>query len=102
MSYSIKSIPVIQRGVAKPELKGDYDGVKTSTEVLQKGHKKGDDWREFPVNTIYERDIKIPVRDGAILYGDIFRPADVKEKVPVLLAWGPFGKRGVGTALKRL
>jgi len=33
---------------------------------------------------IVEKDVKIPMRDGTILYADIFRP-DTTEKVPVIL-----------------
>jgi len=38
-----------------------------------------------------ERDVAVPMRDGAKLYIDLFRPADEKP-APVLLAWGPYGK----------
>jgi len=33
---------------------------------------------------IVEKDVKIPLRDGTVLYADIFRP-DTTEKVPVIL-----------------
>jgi predicted acyl esterase len=38
---------------------------------------------------IVERDIRIPVRDGTILVGDLFRPADA-GKFPVILGCHPY------------
>lgn len=38
-----------------------------------------------------QRDVPVPLRDGARIYADIFRPAD-ETPVPALLAWGPYGK----------
>jgi putative CocE/NonD family hydrolase len=36
------------------------------------------------VKLIVEKDVKIPLRDGTILYGDIFRP-DTREKCPAIM-----------------
>lgn len=36
------------------------------------------------VKLIVEKDVKIPLRDGTILYADIFRP-DTAEKCPVIM-----------------
>ena len=46
------------------------------------------DWR-----MIVEKDVKIPMRDGTVLYGDIFRPDFGKgstEKFPVIFTIGPY------------
>jgi hypothetical protein len=40
---------------------------------------------------IVEKDVKIPMRDGSILYGDIFRP-DTSDKVPVIFNIGVYQK----------
>ena len=42
-----------------------------------------------------EQDVGVPMRDGAILYADIFRPADSgpDNPVPAILAWSNYGKR---------
>ena len=40
---------------------------------------------------LIERDLSVPMRDGVKLYVDVFRPAG-GEQVPVLIAWGPYGK----------
>jgi predicted acyl esterase len=44
---------------------------------------------------IVEKDVKIPMRDGTVLYGDIFRPDFGKgstEKFPVIFTIGPYMK----------
>ena len=45
---------------------------------------------------VIEKDVKIPVRDGAVLYGDIFRPEVVggggSERFPVIMTIGPYMK----------
>ncbi len=41
---------------------------------------------------IVEKDVKIPMRDGSILYGDIFRPDTGGEQVPVIMNTGPYQK----------
>jgi len=40
---------------------------------------------------IIEKDVQIPLRDGTILYADVFRP-NFREKVPVILNTGPYQK----------
>lgn len=42
---------------------------------------------------ICEQDVAVPMRDGVVLYADIFRPADGSVKVPAVLAWSNYGKR---------
>ena len=41
---------------------------------------------------ICERDIAVAMRDGTTIYVDIYRPK-TDEKIPVIVSWGPFGKR---------
>lgn len=73
----------------------DYDGFKPGTTTLKAGYKQDPSRRAFGVDTIYERDVGITVRDGAILYADIFRPA-AGDEVPAILPWSPYGKSGTG------
>ena len=40
---------------------------------------------------LMERNTGIPMRDGAVLRGDVFRPKD-DGKFPVLMTFGPYGK----------
>ena len=41
---------------------------------------------------IVEKDVQIPMRDGTLLYADIFRPDDDASKVPVIFNIGPYQK----------
>lgn len=40
---------------------------------------------------IFERDIAIPLRDGAIVHANLYRPAD-GGRAPVIMTMGPYGK----------
>lgn len=42
---------------------------------------------------IIEYDAAVRMRDGVEIYADIFRP-EAAETVPVIVAWGPYGKHG--------
>jgi predicted acyl esterase len=45
-----------------------------------------------PGITCYQ-DVPTQLRDGVRIYSDIYRPSNTVEKVPVIVVWGPFGKR---------
>ena len=40
---------------------------------------------------VIEYDVAVPMRDGIEIYADLFRP-EAREPVPVIVAWGPYGK----------
>jgi predicted acyl esterase len=42
---------------------------------------------------LIERDVAVRMRDGVIIYVDVFRPADGRAAAP-LIGWGPYGKHG--------
>lgn len=44
-----------------------------------------------PAPLIFERDVQIPMRDGVVLRGNLYRPAD-GTAAPVLMNFGPYGK----------
>jgi predicted acyl esterase len=84
------------REISSPEAPDSfYAGFNPSIQTLLKGHKRHPRSRPFPVATIYERDVQIPMRDGSILRADIFRPEDTGS-VPAILPWSPYGKSGTG------
>ena len=41
---------------------------------------------------IVEKDVRIPLRDGTLLYGDVFRPDGGEERFPVIMNIGPYMK----------
>lgn len=47
--------------------------------------------RAFGVDTVFDKDVEITLRDGINIYTDIFRP--VSGKVPAIIAWSPYGKK---------
>ena len=42
-----------------------------------------------------ERNCPIPLRDGIEIYCDLYRPEEATANVPLLLAWGPYGKHAL-------
>ena len=44
---------------------------------------------------IVERDAPVVLRDGVRIFVDIYRPSREATELPVLLAWGPYGKHWV-------
>ncbi|PRI10780.1 CocE/NonD family hydrolase [Leucobacter massiliensis] len=44
---------------------------------------------------IVERDAPVAMRDGTRIYLDVYRPSREASGLPVLLAWGPYGKHWV-------
>ncbi|OJJ46081.1 hypothetical protein ASPZODRAFT_2051812 [Penicilliopsis zonata CBS 506.65] len=76
-----------------------YHGFEPGKTVLPKGHVRFPGRRAFPIDVILDRDVAIPMRDGVVLYADIFRSveSDQSEKVPAIIPWSPYGKTGTGT-----
>ncbi|MGO2112985.1 MAG: CocE/NonD family hydrolase, partial [Pseudoclavibacter sp.] len=48
---------------------------------------------------VQEKDIPLQLRDGATIYVDLYRPSEVPGPMPVLLAWGPYGKHNTKAQL---
>ena len=42
---------------------------------------------------IVERDVPVTLRDGTVIFVDVFRPEDERPAAP-LIGWGPYGKHG--------
>jgi predicted acyl esterase len=70
----------------------NYEGFKPGTTVLRAGHRKVDEFRAFGVDTVFERDVGVRMRDGVTLCTDVFRPEGAR--VPAIIAWSPYGKQG--------
>lgn len=95
-----EKIETLWRDTARPESGEDsqwYDGVDSRTEQIKAGWRKAAGLAAFQADTIWEKDVRIVMRDGVELRTDIFRPADSDvTKVPALIAWSPYGKSGRG------
>lgn len=75
---------------------GMLTAFEPGTRVLEKGFQIAPQFRPIPVDIVFEKDVAVTLRDGVTIYVDIFRPAG-SEKVPVIVAWSPYGK-GQGTS----
>ena len=63
---------------------------------LKKGQQIAEGFKPLECDMILEKDVALKMRDGVIIYTDIYRPVG-EEKVPVLISWSPYGK-SAGTA----
>jgi predicted acyl esterase len=51
-----------------------------------------------PCEIIFERDVAVTLRDGTVIYTDVFRPVG-GSNMPAIIAWSPCGKGGGMTLL---
>lgn len=70
-----------------------WRGFRPGRSVLRAGTTHSPGGRPLGTDIILDRDTVITLRDGTVVYGDVFRPAD-GEQVPAILAWSPYGKQG--------
>lgn len=73
----------------------NYTPFNQTTKILVKGSKPvSDDYPELPCDILYESDVAVTLRDGTIIYTDIYRPANTTGTIPTIVAYSPYGKRG--------
>ncbi len=82
--YTKELIPI------KPE---EFDKLSDKEKKLHKPYPFDPHTYEAAPGIICEQDVGVEMRDGVVLYADIFRPKDEAEKVPAILAWSNYGKR---------
>jgi hypothetical protein len=89
---SVGNIPLQFRKASPPgQSEPGYPDFQTTKATLPKGFVKVPGALPLPCDIIFERDVPVKLRDGAVLYADIFRPA-AAEKVPAVVCWSPYGK----------
>ena len=71
---------------------------KQETLLLKKGTIRREGTMPLPCDILMEKDVPVTLRDGTVIYTDIFRPAD-EGRHPALLAWSPYGKELGGQML---
>lgn len=69
-----------------------YEGFKPETQILKKGSIRRDGALPLPSDILFERDVAITLRDGTVIYADIFRPVE-EGNYPAIMAWSPYGKQ---------
>ena len=80
----------------------EYEGTlydwKPGQHILKKDFSVRDIFHPLTHDILFEKDIKVPMRDGVKLMVDVFRPVDSKEKIPAVIAWSPYGKTSGSSA----
>jgi len=72
-----------------------YRGLKPGTALLRKGSRHARRALPLPSDIVRDKDVALTMRDGTVLYADVFRPAG-DEPVPAIVNWAPYGKGGTG------
>jgi uncharacterized protein len=63
------------------------------TTVLQKGTAyPAPNTMALPCNIVWDRDVPITLRDGTVIYANIFRPEGSPNNLPAIVSWSPYGK----------
>ncbi|MBI3228261.1 MAG: CocE/NonD family hydrolase [Mycolicibacterium cosmeticum] len=75
---------------------GLLTGFDPGSRTLAAGYRIAPQFRSIPVDIVLDKDVAVRLRDGVTIHVDVFRPAG-SEKVPVIVAWSPYGK-GQGTS----
>lgn len=65
--------------------------LKRETMVLKAGSIRREGSKPLTCDILFEKDVPVTLRDGTVIYTDIFRPVD-EEKHPAIMAWSPYGK----------
>ena len=68
-----------------------YPGFNSGTTILKKGSVHGEEALPLPCDIIFERDVGVTLRDGTVIYTDVFRPVG-GTNLPAIVAWSPYGK----------
>ncbi|TFC06924.1 CocE/NonD family hydrolase [Cryobacterium adonitolivorans] len=79
-----------------PARTGLLTAFDPGTRTLEAGFRVAPQFRELPVDIVFEKDVAVTLRDGVTIHVDVFRPAGTAQ-VPVIVAWSPYGK-GQGTS----
>jgi uncharacterized protein len=99
MATNVGGIEVLFKDANRDFSKRWYQ-LGPSKDILPKGWRKAEGRRALDEDLIFERDIRISLRDGATIWADVFRPVlPDNQPVPAILAWSPYGKQGNGASL---
>ncbi|KAJ5355920.1 alpha/beta-hydrolase [Penicillium concentricum] len=98
MAATKTSISLWRETVRPDKVDSGYERPETETKVLPAGWKLTDNHAPFLVDTIWEKNVSVRLRDGCAIFVDVFRPQNAADgTVPALLAWSPYGKSACRT-----
>ena len=87
-----KTIDVYYRKGLSPKAARARGGVfKTESMILKAGTVRMPGAKPLSCDILFEKDVPVTLRDGTVIYTDIFRPVD-EAKHPAIMAWSPYGK----------
>ena len=90
--YQNERIEVIFRKAAPVDVpEARYPGFKPGSTILTKGYLHKEGALPLPTDILFERDVPVTLRDGTVLYTDVFRPVG-GTNLPAIIAWSPYGK----------
>ncbi|CAI1218455.1 Cocaine esterase [Serratia ficaria] len=69
-----------------------YPGFNPGSETLRQGTVRRKGAMPLPCDILLERDVAVTLRDGTVIYTDVFRPVG-SGAYPTILAWSPYGKQ---------
>lgn len=70
---------------------GHFAEFAPGSKILPAGFQVDPLFKPLDVDIVMDKDVAVTLRDGTTIYVDIYRPAGT-EKVPVIVAWSPYGK----------
>ncbi len=85
----------VRSGISVDDPRARYTGFNQEKTILKKGSIRMQGAKRLECDILLERDVPIILRDGVIIYADVFRPLR-EEKCPALVALSPYGKE-IGT-----
>lgn len=71
-----------------------YHGFAREDKILMKGSLVKEGALTLPCDILWHRDLEMKLRDGTIIYIDVYRPLHAKDPLPSIIASGGFGKTG--------
>ncbi|MDR1181097.1 MAG: CocE/NonD family hydrolase [Bacteroidales bacterium] len=90
----VEKINVLYRqGVNINNSEVNYPGFNPCQTIIKAGTIVKEGAPAISNDIIFDRDVAVELRDGAIIYVDIYRPANAKELLPAIIGWSPYGKR---------
>jgi uncharacterized protein len=93
VAFDNGEVDVIFRPIKRPQQDAEIqEGLHEAMSLF--GHCPPFDPRTYRAadGIICEQDVAVKMRDGVILYADIYRP-EGQTNIPCLVTWSPFGKR---------
>ena len=71
-----------------------YPGLRPERVYFKAGDVARPGGKPLICDIVLDQDVAVKLRDGVVIYVDIFRPSDQATHLPAIVGWGPYGKQG--------